>query len=137
MQGSLGAGSNDGRQSVTLQPRGLPSETAGELGHAAKIRSHARRPVNPELFREFERTIESLEEECEAKRAEYYEAIATRDAGRSDKQLAEWWVKVSFEAWHGMRVFIAEIARLEAKWHQENALRKTLNSERLWNADLI
>lgn len=136
MPGSLGTGSDVARQSLIVQQRGLPGEKAGELGHVAKVRRHARRSVNPELFREFERVIEDLEAECEAKRADYYQAAAEHDAGRGDKQLAEWWLRVTFESWHELRWFIAEVARIEAKWHQENALRKTLNSERLWNAEL-
>ena len=133
----MGTGSNGDRQGVTLQPRGLPGKADGELGRGAKVSRDAIRPVDPELFREFERTIEALEAECEAKRTAYYDAIAASDAGRHDEQLAGFLVKVSFDNWHAMRVLIAEVARLEAKWHQENAMRKTLNSERLFNADLI
>lgn len=133
----MGAGSNDDRPGVTLRSCRLPSKANGELGHAAKIRRHAIRPVDPEFLREFERTIEGLEADCEAKRTAYYDAIAASDAGRHDEQLAGFLVKVTFDNWHAMRVLIAEVARLESKWHQENAMRKTLIAERLFNADLM
>jgi len=119
--------------------RELPVEV--EAGSGPVLRGHARVAVSPELFFEFQRTQDFLEREALESRAQYHAAVDAKEradacGSEPDRAIAAWWVKASFEAWHSLHVLRAEIARIEAKWHQENAMRMTLRSERMWNAEL-